>query len=571
MKNKILTFLLISFLFPYLAQADGVIITKLPDGDSSLFNANAQDAFINYENKIEKLVISIDTEKENFDSIWIIPIPAEPEKIKIDIIPEVPVFWGDSLEGKFKESISQFSNQIFLVQLLPLTFLSIIYPGAPNTAENKNSEVSSFLFLQKEGINAELLKVKDSQSFYDYFNKKGVKINPNLLPKLDFYIQSNYSFIVTWISNIEAERQTQKGIFVSFPTEKIYYPLILTSAYNEEVVSITLRILGYVKPKIPTALKKHTSVEYFTEKTKQSSYRDYRCKNYLLTISRILEEYYKDNKKYPQTIIISDRLTEDYNEINYALYLGMYNSMLQEECGICFYKSTGDSYKLIVIEKGGYLVLTPFQLEEYQKSYFNENSLYEVKTYAISYFEDKNDKYEKLLPLFQNEIQREPFTKEDFVSPELNEFYENKEPWLGNFPYTKIYIQAPAKLFTEDLWIENKMPLKISFLLFILNAISQTKLTLFSYLFIVGILSFLIGGLSGYICYKKFLKYALIGLLNIFTISCLLLGYFLFKNYNGIDKKRWKYCNFIILFIFFFSISLFLFFKVLYFVFFGIR
>ena len=78
--------------------------------------------------------------------------------------------------------------------------------------------------------------------------------------------------------------------------------------------------------------------------------------------------------------------------------------------------------------------------------------------------------------------------------------------------------------------MESGRPFKISFALWTIN--NSIIVILFLYLLIVGIVSFVAGGLAGLLCFRKFKKYALMGFGNILT----LLGFILIYNY--VKKKR---------------------------------
>ncbi len=60
-------------------------------------------------------------------------------------------------------------------------------------------------------------------------------------------------------------KEKQKGVFVTFPTTKIYYPLLPTSVYGSEIVPATIRIIGHRSPKIFKDIKNYIEAEYFID------------------------------------------------------------------------------------------------------------------------------------------------------------------------------------------------------------------------------------------------------------------------------------------------------------------
>ena len=95
---------------------------------------------------------------------------------------------------------------------------------------------------------------------------------------------------------------------------------------------------------------------------------------------------------------------------------------------------------------------------------------------------------------------------------------DNYKFFINNLEYTKIDINAPSKVFTDDLWIKDKAPLKTYFLNFIIEhqTIVYTLMTLF--------VSFLAGAFAGIFIFREFrnlrgaFKFGFLGMFNIFTI-----------------------------------------------------
>lgn len=86
---------------------------------------------------------------------------------------------------------------------------------------------------------------------------------------MDHYIGKEFTFVVSWISETATATQEsqskQRGIFVIFRTQNIYYPLLPTSVYGSEVIPATIRIIGHRSPKIFEDIKNFTEAEYFID------------------------------------------------------------------------------------------------------------------------------------------------------------------------------------------------------------------------------------------------------------------------------------------------------------------
>ena len=488
----LVSFTLISF--PSFVFADGMVIGPLPEGDWVRVDESRQQAFINYENGIEKLIVAVEIEKENQDAVWILPVPSKPEQVEIDITSKLPIFFGDEVTSKAKEVF--FNNVLFsysgafLSQVwtfpLAIIFTSVRTAG-PGTSSEKipsGDSVAIETHIERAGMVAEVITAKDGQAIYNYFSQKGFHIKPGAIPKLNSYIEKEYSFVVAWITSeaINKENKEQRGIFISFPTSKIYYPLVLTSIYGESEIPITIRVLGYVKPKLFSEIRPYTEVSYFTKEA-YSAARENRCISEILYLRPIMAFFYDDHSRYPLSLQELEGDKRWGSEVK---------ELLEKITKVCH---SYPSYTSTSEDK--FIVTLPLP-----------RGIYKIDSSGFAGFTEE----------------------EESVPTYLQKFYGNKKPWRGEAEYTKITINAPAKLLKKDLWMEQGKPLKISFALWVIN--DSLVIPILSYLLIVSIFSFFAGGLTGLWKYGKFKKYALIGMSNVFT----LLGLILVLHY--INKKE---------------------------------
>ena len=82
----------------------------------------------------------------------------------------------------------------------------------------------------------------------------------NADPIVNEYVGKDYSFVASWISNMtefksSAPREFRypnsfynMGVMIGFPTDKIFYPLRLTSVYESEIVPMVVQVVGLVNP-----------------------------------------------------------------------------------------------------------------------------------------------------------------------------------------------------------------------------------------------------------------------------------------------------------------------------------
>jgi len=100
-----------------------------------------------------------------------------------------------------------------------------------------------------------------------YLSGKGFTVPEDLKSVVGEYIGENYSFVVSWISNKEEYREGLKrgdiALRVRFSTEKIFYPLKLTSLYGEDRIPVILYVIGWVEPELYDSIKESTKVDHF--------------------------------------------------------------------------------------------------------------------------------------------------------------------------------------------------------------------------------------------------------------------------------------------------------------------
>lgn len=482
MKTRLLPllFILILVSVPFSTFADGFVIEPLPEGDWNWTGQNSQQAFINYQNDREKLIIAVDIEKRDSDAVWIIPIPSKPEEMEVDITSDTPVFFGDNISSKAKLALSDsFSSSYGMAaagQIWTLPYFALVSLGGARgggKAEKMPADlVAVETHIEKEGMVAEIITAKKAQALYNYLKNKELNIAQGSIPVLDSYIGKEYTFIVSWISSSYQEETggETRGIYASFPVSKNYYPLYPTSVYGEKKIPITIRVVGYVKPKLFSEIEPYTDIQYFTERTDPPFGNRIRCISYASQMRGILELYRADHDAYPSSL----RQLREYGEM---IDSDLFQEMKEICWGPVFYQGDKDSYQA--------------------KFHIYPGKIYTIDSSGIA--------------------QEEEVKKgEALYDPSLQDFYQDTKVWQGKDEYTKITINAPAKLLKKDLWMEKGKPLSTSIALLVIN--NSFIISLAFYFLIAAFVSFLAAGIVGWICFRKFKKYALLGLTNVFTL-----------------------------------------------------
>lgn len=282
----VLIFLLLSFFtIRPLILADGCIFMYDPDLFLWETASQAQQlSAVNYENGVENMILAVDLKDLRGEkAVWLLPIPASPEKTEIDIIKGFPRPWGRDIKTTANDAIWDTFSLMRLSQLytFPFYFLMQSFVGMDITRGGLMEEVTVYEHIEKMGVTSELIGTEDGEALYRYFTSKGLNLPSKAKPLVDKYVGEDYSFIASWISDVEMFKQVSSGpsfssgtldtvgVFVRFPTDKIFYPLRLTSMYENQRVPILIYAMNHITCEIPKNLQKDTQVDYFLDREYQ--------------------------------------------------------------------------------------------------------------------------------------------------------------------------------------------------------------------------------------------------------------------------------------------------------------
>jgi len=226
------------------------------------------------------MIISVGLEGENSNGVvWLFPVPSDPNKVAIDVVKILPQLSGEEISKKAKSNLDDTTKFLQMTQIYTIPFVLLSRTlgtagtngfgtlGAPEGAgRGVEPDVVVYEHLEKEGITSEIITAKTASGLYDYLKNKGLKIESGSIPVLDNYIGKEYSFVASWISSPEKNISAQnRGIFVTFLTKDIYFPMLPTSVYGSKTVPATIRVIGYVSPKVFQSIKSYTKTEYYID------------------------------------------------------------------------------------------------------------------------------------------------------------------------------------------------------------------------------------------------------------------------------------------------------------------
>ena len=268
------------------ALADGMIV----DRQSRLYMQDSQQAFINYENGVENLFIMVnlrDAIASGEENVWIFPVPAKPESIEINNLKGFPALYGTEIKQQAIENVLFLEGYMLLASfpLIGIIFLPFLVSLGGTQGQASLYEgglelggVTIYEHIDRYGIATEVIKASDAADFKKFLSARGTNLSADAEKFLLEYMGKDYSFIVSWISDIEAVKGAAEvdqfggryanpiGVFIKFPTEKIYFPLKPTAFYGNNSFPVTLNIAGFKDADVYWNIKDSSRIGHYYQK-----------------------------------------------------------------------------------------------------------------------------------------------------------------------------------------------------------------------------------------------------------------------------------------------------------------
>ncbi len=258
---------------------------------------NDQAGAIFYEDGYENLLLSVslDWTLQGNRSVWIFPVPAQPQDVRIDVLKGFPTYDGTRIQDKYAMTVGTVAFASASYATFPLTTPFVLaglaggsahggFAGAPPAA---SGDIVVYERVEKRGLKTEVVSAKDADALANYLASQGLAVPSKSLGMLDDYIVKDYSFVVTSVQNVTEYREQFPakargisghfyrdsgsddilGVFVRFPTDRIYFPLKPTRAYGNRTIPLLLTTNGFVTPVLPPGISPQASVEYLLQDT----------------------------------------------------------------------------------------------------------------------------------------------------------------------------------------------------------------------------------------------------------------------------------------------------------------
>lgn len=277
--QSLLAVAVMMFTLPY-CFADGVAFKSRDFKSARPIIQNEQRAVIAHKNGTEKMLIAISLALEDQENaIWIFPVPGKPETVKVDVLDSFPVFFGRDPRVEAYGILAGIRSLALLTQIYPAFTCVCLMP-----ALQKSGEGEAFIHgsIDKWGIRAETITAESLNALSNYLQEKKVGLDPNQLKPFERYLGSDYVMVVAWIDSreqlLKEFPEYQAGgpssswrwpcLYVEFPSQKAFYPLIPTGIYGDEKIPIDVITIGYFTQDAKSKLKDRFWPRYYKQSKK---------------------------------------------------------------------------------------------------------------------------------------------------------------------------------------------------------------------------------------------------------------------------------------------------------------
>lgn len=246
--------------------ADGMLL-----GKKGLLREESQAAFIEWRAGQERLYVSTagETPPEG-GSLWIVPIPGVPGKVKAEPVAVMPrVFEPKPILPLARENLTSgiMLSMMLDTGLLPLVFMSYLGTRTSSVFSSVGSMIPAggggpppgitvHEHIEKLGMTLEILSASSTSALDEYLRSKELPFKSADLHTLAPYLKQGHVLICGWAkAKLEA-----RAMRIDFPSEGVYFPLRPSQVYKTPIAT-TLYVNGLAELP-PGFLKPHLRVEH---------------------------------------------------------------------------------------------------------------------------------------------------------------------------------------------------------------------------------------------------------------------------------------------------------------------
>ena len=275
-RAALILFLITCLTSTTIALGDGCVVrrpTNTPSWDYS--EEDNQVCFISHKDGLETMVLSVDVSEGEDDLVWIFPVPAIPESVYIDVTKGLPILKGVNVGETSKKvihlAVANARNTVFIPFPDDVPRSGRVYSmgleAISGVNELDSEEVTIHKLVNKLGLSVLLLDADSSTALDVFLTENGVELPAGAQSVIDEYIGEDYCFVVSWVNDLGMTRVGSLAISLRFPTASPYFPLRLTSVYDDLEIPITVYVRGHWIPNLYQGISGYSDVDYYTRTT----------------------------------------------------------------------------------------------------------------------------------------------------------------------------------------------------------------------------------------------------------------------------------------------------------------
>lgn len=250
---------ILAALLPALLSADGILWPRRT-GFEDLLSQKAQNAWVEWKGGRERMTIAVEPMDVAPRVAWLIPVPARAKDVRLELIKDSPVWKGEEVRAKalfniqFLAIFGYFAVMALLfywrgegvIVLIVLGCLSSI--AIPKFGVKTDSEIipETFAHVELGGLTSELVEIRSVAGLRSYLRERSCELPGGSSKILEELIREKHSFILSWATRPKLEHSL--AVRASFPAERPFYPMRLTSAYGKKRIAVDLRVSGWIPP-----------------------------------------------------------------------------------------------------------------------------------------------------------------------------------------------------------------------------------------------------------------------------------------------------------------------------------
>lgn len=271
-KTSVGSAVLVSFLMMVaalpMAAADGCVF-KNP-AETFQVDEEEQYAVINHHDGYQEMFISIKYRGHGGTrAAWVFPVPTVPDEL--NVVGGSPQFDGDDVLKKARRDVADTIGAVYASYLVSTVMpvacsagLAYVWITGLASTGVDDSGVEVHRHVERQGFVSEAISADSGQDIYNYLKTNGVDVQEGMVPQLDDYVRSDYSFVVSWALE-DTDSVKNPGVWVGFGTERPYYPMMLTSSYGDLVVPTEVIVTKFVTLDLPDHLDDHVELTYYDQ------------------------------------------------------------------------------------------------------------------------------------------------------------------------------------------------------------------------------------------------------------------------------------------------------------------